>query len=69
MQMIKEFKSHVTKHSLHYADRMNTVATEIVEVYYVNLKGHLNTFWVMVLYVKLLYVNPYRTNVENSVSS
>jgi hypothetical protein len=40
------------KHILHYVDRMDTVGREIIEIYYVICKGHLNTFWIMVLYVK-----------------
>jgi len=43
---------HHRKHILHYVDRMDTVVREIIEVYYVTHNGHLNTFWIMVLYVK-----------------
>lgn len=43
---------HHRKHGLHFVDRMDTLATEITEVYYINHKGHINTFWIVVLYVK-----------------
>lgn len=51
--MIKEFQfPHHRQHGVQYLDRMDTIAREVNEVHYVNHKGNLNTFWIIVLYVK-----------------
>ena len=53
MHMIKEFQfPHHRQHGVQYLDRMDTIAREVNEVHYVNHKGNLNTFWIIVLYVK-----------------
>jgi hypothetical protein len=48
---------HHRKHILYHVDRMDTVDRELIEVNYMHHKGHLNTFWIMLLYVK-----PYDTH-------